>query len=41
MEAGLTGRLWDLADLVAIVDANEPAPKKRAPYKPRKKGNSK
>ena len=41
MEAGLTDRLWDVADLVAIVDANEPAPKKRGPYKPRKKANSK
>src|SRR6056297_2229794 len=35
MEAGLTDRLWDIADLVAIVDANEPAPKKRGPYKKR------
>ncbi len=33
MQAGLTDRLWDIADLVAIVDANEPAPKKRGPYK--------
>lgn len=41
MEAGLTDRLWDIADLVAIVDANEPAPKKRGPYKPRKKAISK
>ena len=41
MQAGLTDRLWDIADLVAIVDANEPAPKKRGPYKPRKKDNSK
>ena len=35
MEAGLTDRLWDIADLVAIVDASEPAPKKRGPYKKR------
>jgi len=35
MQAGLTDRLWDIADLVAIVDANEPAPKKRGPYKKR------
>jgi len=35
IEAGLTDRLWDIADLVAIVDANEPAPKKREPYKKR------
>lgn len=41
MQAGLTDHLWDIADLVAIVDANEPAPKKRGPYKPRNKNNSK
>ena len=41
MQAGLTDRLWDIAVLVAIVDANEPAPKKRGPYKPRKKSISK
>ena len=41
MEAGLTDRLWDIADLVAIVDANEPAPKKRGPYKKRQKEISK
>ena len=35
MAAGLTDRLWDISDLVALVDANEPAPKKRAPYKTR------
>jgi len=33
MEAGLTDRLWEISDLVAIIDANEPAPKKRGPYK--------
>lgn len=36
MEAGLTDRLWDVADLVALVDANEPAPKKRGAYKKRR-----
>lgn len=35
MEAGLTDCLWDIADLVAIIDANEEAPKKRGPYKKR------
>lgn len=35
MEAGLTDRLWDISDLVALIDANEEAPKKRGPYKPR------
>jgi len=27
--------LWDIQDLVALADANEPAPKKRGPYKKR------
>lgn len=40
MEAGLTDRLWDVEDLVALVDANEPAPKKRGPYKKRQPKNS-
>lgn len=35
MEAGLTDRLWDVSDIVALVDANEEAPKKRGPYKKR------
>jgi len=35
MEAGLTDRLWDISNLVAIIDANEEAPKKRGPYKKR------
>ena len=35
MAAGVTERLWDIADLVALVDANEPAPKKRGAYKKR------
>lgn len=35
MAAGLTDRLWDIEDIVALVDANEPAPKKRGPYKKR------
>lgn len=33
MEASLTDRLWDIKDLVALVDANEEAPKKRGTYK--------
>jgi len=39
MEAGLTERLWKLEDIVALIDAAAPAPKKRGPYK--KKNNSK
>ncbi|PHQ96988.1 MAG: IS1 family transposase [Marinosulfonomonas sp.] len=35
MEAGLTERLWDIRDLVALIDTNEAAPKKRGPYKKR------
>jgi hypothetical protein len=35
MAAGVTDRLWDVEDLVALVDAAEPAPKKRGPYKKR------
>jgi IS1 family transposase len=33
MAAGVTDRLWDMADLVAIIEAAEQAPKKRGPYK--------
>jgi len=36
MAAGLTDRLWDISDLVAVIDANEEAPKKRGPYKTKK-----
>lgn len=35
MEAGLTDRLWDVADLVELIDENEDSPKKRGPYKKR------
>ena len=34
MAAGVADRLWEMADLVAIVEAAEQAPKKRGPYKP-------
>ncbi|SEW32167.1 DDE domain-containing protein [Aliiroseovarius sediminilitoris] len=40
MAAGLTDRLWDVEDIVELVDANEPAPKKRGPYKKRQPGIS-
>lgn len=35
MAAGLTDRLWDVKDIVALVEAAEAPPKKRGPYKPR------
>ncbi|WP_209425380.1 IS1 family transposase [Pararhodobacter sp. SW119] len=35
MASGLTDRLWDIADLVALVEAAEPSPAKRGPYKKR------
>jgi|TARA_R100001369_G_scaffold72964_1_gene101376 hypothetical protein len=38
MAAGLTDRLWDIGDLVALVKADEPAPKKRGPYKKKEVG---
>ncbi|MFN3954989.1 MAG: IS1 family transposase [Pararhodobacter sp.] len=38
MAAGVTDRLWDVEDIVALVErAEDAAPKKRGPYKPRKK----
>jgi hypothetical protein len=33
MAAGLTDKLWGMEDIVALIDANEGAPKKRGPYK--------
>jgi hypothetical protein len=41
MAAGLTGRLWDIDDIVELIEANEPAPKKRGPYKKRGEESSK
>ena len=36
MAAGVTDKLWDMSDLVAIVEAAESAPAKvRGPYKKR------
>ena len=33
MAAAVTDRVWTIADIVAIIEAEEPAPKKRGPYK--------
>jgi len=33
MPAGVTGKLWELADIVAMIDAAAPPPAKRGPYK--------
>ncbi len=35
MAAGVTDRLWDMTDIVALIDANEPASKERGAYKKR------
>ena len=35
MAAGGSDRLWDMSDIVALVEAAEPAPTKRGPYKKR------
>ena len=35
MEAGVTDRLWDVKDIVKLVEAAETKPTKRGPYKKR------
>ena len=35
MAAGVTDRLWDIGDMVAVIDAMEAAPAKRGPYRKR------
>lgn len=35
MAAGVTDRLWEVADIVALVDAAEAKPAKRGPYRKR------
>ena len=33
MEAGVSDRLWEVGDIVALVEATEALSKKRGPYK--------
>lgn len=33
MQAGVSDRVWDVVDIVKLVEATEAAPKKRGPYK--------
>ena len=40
MAAGVTDRLWDIEDIVKLIDEAAPAPKKRGPYKKRGQENS-
>ncbi|QIE54776.1 DDE-type integrase/transposase/recombinase [Pikeienuella piscinae] len=40
MAAGLTDRLWDISDIVKLIEDAEPAPTKRGPYKKRQPENS-
>jgi hypothetical protein len=35
MAAGVTDHAWDVADIVSIIEAAEPAPAKRGPYRKR------
>jgi hypothetical protein len=35
MAAGITDKLWSVEDIVALVEAREPKPGKRGPYKKR------
>ena len=35
MAAGATDKLWPVEDIVALVEASEPKPSKRGPYKKR------
>jgi len=39
MAAGISSRLWEMADIVAAIDAAEGAPRKRGPYQKREISN--
>ena len=39
MEAGVTDRLWDIADIAMLVEEAEAKPAKRGPYKKREISN--
>jgi hypothetical protein len=36
MAAGVTDRLWEIGDIVVLVEARDAAPAKRGSYKPRR-----
>jgi len=38
MAAGVTDRLWEIEDILALVQEAENVPKKRGPYKKRGRG---
>ena len=40
MAAGVSDRLWDVSDIVALVEARETPPAKRGPYKKREKAGA-
>jgi hypothetical protein len=40
MAAGVTDRLWDIKDIVALIDASAEPANKRGPYKKRAAANS-
>jgi hypothetical protein len=40
MAAKVTDKLWSMEDVVALVEAAEPAPKKRGPYKKRERAGA-
>lgn len=35
MAAGVSDRFWEMSDIVALIDAAQPVPAKRSPYKKR------